>query len=189
MITEDLEELAGETAAAEMSSPLLLPALEAQVIVARSFLVTHRGRHAAQGYDICDTTHCQYTRGSRISDTHRRAALNTQKMVLSYLGHPVPAYYAAVCGGSTSPFPPPIAEEMGYPSILVRCPSCARLNRTQENSELPVSPFSGATNGHNLGLCQAGALEMARQGRTRDEILQHFFPYCTVTSLASLRKK
>jgi hypothetical protein len=183
VLIEDLEQLTGEVSAAEMASPALPQAIEAQAIVARSFLATHRGRHAEQGYDFCDTTHCQFTRGSNISEAHRQAARNTRDMIISYSGRPVPAYYAAVCSGSTSPLPPSAAKELGYPDILVRCPSCSQSIRAGVDLGMPVSPFSGAANGHSLGLCQAGALEMARQGRSCEEILRHFFPHCTIAPL------
>ena len=34
---------------------------------------------------------------------------------------------------------------------------------------------SGAGSGHGVGLCQTGALSMARQGRTADDILRHYY--------------
>ena len=35
---------------------------------------------------------------------------------------------------------------------------------------------SGAGNGHGVGLCQTGALGMARAGRKGEEILRHYYP-------------
>ena len=32
---------------------------EVQAVVARTYVVAHRGRHRADGFDVCDTTHCQ----------------------------------------------------------------------------------------------------------------------------------
>src|SRR5512135_3013514 len=46
--------LAGE--AARESPPA---ALEALAIAIRTFAVVNRNRHNADGYDVCDTTHCQ----------------------------------------------------------------------------------------------------------------------------------
>jgi stage II sporulation protein D len=36
--------------------------------------------------------------------------------------------------------------------------------------------FRGRRIGHGLGLCQTGTCEMAKQGATYQEILQHYFP-------------
>ena len=49
--------LAGE--AARGSSP---SALEALAITIRTFAMANRGRHRADGFDLCDTTHCQVLR-------------------------------------------------------------------------------------------------------------------------------
>ena len=42
---------------------------------------------------------------------------------------------------------------------------------------------SGAGSGHGVGLCQTGALGMARAGRRGEEILRHYFPGANVTRL------
>src|SRR5262249_5088068 len=47
--------LAGE--AAEFRST---EALKAMSVAARTYAVRLRGRHAAEGFDFCDTTHCQH---------------------------------------------------------------------------------------------------------------------------------
>jgi stage II sporulation protein D len=42
---------------------------------------------------------------------------------------------------------------------------------------------SGAGSGHGVGLCQTGALGMARRGRRGEQILQHYFPGAVVSRL------
>jgi stage II sporulation protein D (peptidoglycan lytic transglycosylase) len=42
---------------------------------------------------------------------------------------------------------------------------------------------SGAGSGHGVGLCQTGALGMARAGRRGEEILRHYFPGATIGRL------
>jgi hypothetical protein len=37
-------------------------ALDVQAIVSRTYAVANLGRHAAEGFDLCDTTHCQVYR-------------------------------------------------------------------------------------------------------------------------------
>jgi len=88
--------LAGE--AGNMRSP---EALKAMAVVARSYAVHFRGRHSAQGFDVCDSTHCQIMRPSQLSDRVRAAAEATQGELLWFRGTTVAAYYHKDCGGST----------------------------------------------------------------------------------------
>ena len=46
-----------------------------------------------------------------------------------------------------------------------------RLSFTQTRSQI-----RGHGSGHNFGLCQAGAIEMSRQGKSMSEILSFYFP-------------
>ena len=86
--------LAGE--AARESPPA---ALEALAIAIRTFAVINRNRHNADGYDVCDTTHCQVVRTA--TAVTERATAATAGLVLVRNGVPVPLYYSASCGGRT----------------------------------------------------------------------------------------
>jgi SpoIID/LytB domain protein len=86
--------LAGE--AARDSPPA---ALEALAIAIRTFAVVNRGRHSADGFDVCDQTHCQVVRTATPVTEH--AAMATAGRVLMLRGVPVPIYYSASCGGRT----------------------------------------------------------------------------------------
>ncbi len=86
--------LAGE--AAQQSPPA---ALEALAIAIRTFAIVNRNRHNADGFDVCDTTHCQVVRTA--SAASERAAHATAGLVLARNGTPVPVYYSASCGGYT----------------------------------------------------------------------------------------
>jgi SpoIID/LytB domain protein len=86
--------LAGE--AARESPPA---ALEALAIAIRTYAVVNRGRHTADGFDLCDQTHCQVVRTA--TPVSERAAVATAGQVLMLRGVPVPIYYSASCGGQT----------------------------------------------------------------------------------------
>jgi SpoIID/LytB domain protein len=86
--------LAGE--AARESPPA---ALEALAIAIRTYAVVNRGRHNADGFDLCDQTHCQVVRTA--TPVSERAAMATAGQVLMLRGVPVPIYYSASCGGRT----------------------------------------------------------------------------------------
>ena len=72
-------------------------AQQALAITARTFAVANRGRHRREGFDVCDTTHCQVVRPSTAAT--RRAAAATSDQVLLQAGRPAPVFYSASCGG------------------------------------------------------------------------------------------
>jgi SpoIID/LytB domain protein len=74
-------------------------ARQALAIAIRTYALFNTGRHEGDGYDLCDTTHCQVLRAS--SAASRRAAQATLGQVLTYQGAPADLYYSASCGGHT----------------------------------------------------------------------------------------
>jgi len=68
-------------------------------IAIRTYALFNAGRHQKEGFDLCDTTHCQVLRAS--SAASRRAAQATLGLVLTYQGAPADLYYSASCGGHT----------------------------------------------------------------------------------------
>jgi SpoIID/LytB domain protein len=84
--------LAGE--AARDSPPA---ALEALAITIRTFAIANRGRHRADGFDLCDQTHCQVVRDA--TPATDRAATATVGRILLSNGRPASIYYTASCGG------------------------------------------------------------------------------------------
>jgi len=68
-------------------------------IAIRTYALFNAGRHQKEGFDLCDTTHCQVLRAS--SAASRRAAQATLGQVLTYQGAPADLYYSASCGGFT----------------------------------------------------------------------------------------
>lgn len=86
----------------------LAPAVyEAQAIVARTYAVGGRGRHAADGFDLCSTTHCQVYRPdqwrqSRWADVVDTAVARSRGLILLWQGRPIEAVFHAHCGGHTS---------------------------------------------------------------------------------------
>jgi peptidoglycan hydrolase-like amidase len=141
-------------------------ARNAQAVAARSYLAATHGRH--QGYDFCDTTHCQYLRGaSAIGSIGNQAALDTRALTLTYQGKIIPALYSADCGGHTKSL-----KEAGWPDDGQAYPFFG-----------VACPIKGQQRGHGIGLCQRGAIELARRGMDFREILAYFFPAATLTQL------
>lgn len=84
--------LAGE--AAPRSTPVVLEAL---AITVRTFALANRSRHAKEGFDLCDLTHCQVLREPYAAA--RAAAAATEGLVLTWEGAAASVYYTASCGG------------------------------------------------------------------------------------------
>ncbi|MBI4266359.1 MAG: SpoIID/LytB domain-containing protein [Acidobacteria bacterium] len=80
----------GEPRAADAAS-------QALAIAIRTFALANPGRHARDGFDLCDTTHCQVPRAA--TPATRRAVLATAGQVLAYNGVPAEVFYSASCGG------------------------------------------------------------------------------------------
>ncbi len=76
-------------------------ALKAMAIAARTYAMHFGSRHALEGFDFCDTTHCQDVRIAGINAHFRNIANATAGEVLWYDGEPAATYYHANCGGTT----------------------------------------------------------------------------------------
>ena len=74
-------------------------AQQALAITARTFALANRNRHRSEGFDLCDTTHCQVLRAA--TAITRRAAESTSGRVLLHQGQPAFVFYSAWCGGKS----------------------------------------------------------------------------------------
>jgi len=72
-------------------------AQQALAIAIRTYTLKNLDRHARDGYDLCDSTHCQVPRPS--TPTSRRAAMATVSQVLTWHGEIAEVFYSASCGG------------------------------------------------------------------------------------------
>ncbi len=133
-----------------------LEALKAQAIAARSYAVTTR-RHAADGFDLCTTAHCQVWKPQNRYPDSDRAVDETAGLVVTYNGQIVSAPFFGHCDGRTRN-----SEEV-WSGKIAYCRS--------------VPCICGHTGlyGHGVGMCQRGAVAMAQQGATAEEILKHYY--------------
>ncbi|HXP86546.1 MAG TPA: SpoIID/LytB domain-containing protein [Bryobacteraceae bacterium] len=176
IVEMDRETAVASIVGAELSASTPIEALKAQAVAARSFLAASHHRH--EDFDFCDTTHCQFLReppspGSPAA----RAAEETRGLTVAYQGRVIAALYSADCGGHTRALADaewksgepdrPLGPD-DYPYFAVECP--------RRKPGLVSGPIAG----HGVGLCQAGAAEMARTGATFREILNRFYPATTL---------
>jgi len=224
--------------------------LKAMAVAIRSYTTHFRDRHKNEGFDFCDTTHCQFLR-MEVTPAVRAAAQQTSGELLWDRGTPLAAYYHKACGGQTesastvwpdqkSPALPAHDDpycarashtwrtEMsradltlaltnaglhipaGWSQIVItqRTPSgrARTLHLVAGGSEVPLSAsslrfavgrsfgwsklksdwyqiaqqgdevvFTGKGVGHGVGLCQTGAEQMAKQGKSYRDILGFYY--------------
>ena len=107
-----LEEYVAATALSEVhlqpgEDALARPVFEMQAVIARTYALSNRGRHAKDGFDLCSTTHCQLyeparLRTSRWAPAATEAAAGTAGEILWFANAPATALFHADCGGHTS---------------------------------------------------------------------------------------
>ena len=78
-------------------------ALRALAIAVRTYALKNAGRHAAEGYDFCSTTHCQRfvqgtARPALVAAVHDTAG----QVLLDNRGQLIDSYFGASCGGETA---------------------------------------------------------------------------------------
>lgn len=112
IITVRLEEYVAATILSELS-PAAADAAVAdrmfavQAVIGRTYAVAHLNRHAADGFDLCATTHCQLYNPARLKTSRwaaaaREAVQATSGAILTFNAQPVRALFHADCGGHTS---------------------------------------------------------------------------------------
>jgi stage II sporulation protein D len=234
--------------------------LKAMAVAVRTYAARFRQRHAREGFDFCDSTHCQTLNFKGISAQVRAAVADTQGEMLWYQGSPAATFYHQNCGGTLAAaqeawpdLREPYLKQQADPYCVRSSPLPwkAQLNRQQLESalraqgltvpavwdtleivsrtssgralklafvekaghapgasdrqlisastlrfaigralgwnqvrsdlyEIETTPesviFSGRGAGHGVGMCQAGAEEMAKEGQSYRQILAFYYP-------------
>ena len=158
VVVMDRETAVSSALAAESPPGASMEALKAQAVTMRSYYAAERGRH--QGYEFCDTTHCQFLREppGRHS-VFSRATEATRGLVLAYRGVTIPGFFAASCGGRTHSLEHVGMRAEGYPYYSVECAYCRR-NAREWETRLPAA--------ERTARLQAGPSEKLRLQITRE---------------------
>ena len=98
--TVTIEDYVAEVVAGEASSRGPAAALEAMAIVARTYALVNRGRHAADGFDLCDLTHCQVA-APATGAARGAASLTSGQVLVTSDGRLAAVFQTASCGGRT----------------------------------------------------------------------------------------
>ncbi len=101
-----LEDYLACVATSEMSSECPDSYIEAQTIVARSWMLANvEQKHVHLGFDVCNDDCCQRFQGiNNLTDFAQRAAKNTKGQVLMFDDKIVDARYSKSCGGIMEKF-------------------------------------------------------------------------------------
>ena len=80
--------------------------LQVQAVVSRTYALANLHRHEAEGFDLCDSTHCQAYRPrlptESDSDLAARAVRATRDQIITHQGRVIQALFHADCGGHTT---------------------------------------------------------------------------------------
>jgi stage II sporulation protein D len=95
------EEYVAAVVAGEASGFKSDESLKAMAVAARSYAAHFLNQHEAEGFNFCDTTHCQDFRITAVTPRLRKAVDDTRGEVLIYDDQPIAAYYHQDCGGIT----------------------------------------------------------------------------------------
>lgn len=68
-------------------------------VAIRTYSLANASRHHRDGYDLCDSTHCQVLRQANAMT--RRSSLATAGQLLTFEGEPAELFYSASCGGQS----------------------------------------------------------------------------------------
>jgi stage II sporulation protein D len=151
IITElPLEDYVAAVLAGESSGFRSEESLKAMAVAARTYAAHFLNRHKTEGFDFCDTTHCQDFRITAVNARLRKAVDTTSNEVLRYDGRPIPAYYHQDCGGITEPRAPYLRQ--------LRDSFCISRGRSQWSAELTVSDLQLA-----LGLSEVYRIEVTER--------------------------
>ena len=72
---------------------------QALAVAARTYAVRLRGRHSAEGFDFCDTTHCQRADLNAVTPAIEAVAARTAGELVWFEGSPAFTPYSRDCGG------------------------------------------------------------------------------------------
>jgi hypothetical protein len=168
--TVELEAYVRGVVASALPADSPLEALKAQAVAARTFGASTK-RHADRGADVCTLRHCQVWKENL--PTSRRASQSTSGLIERAVeatrgivavadGELIDAFYFDHCDGRTR-------DAAG---VLLQAPAYLR--------EVNCPCGFATLKGHGVGMCQRGALVMARFGETFDYILRHYYSGITL---------
>ncbi len=87
---------------AEISPDWPEETLKAQAVISRTYALKNLTKHSGDGFNLCDTVHCQVYAGSSGESVRTNQAVDTtREEILVYDGEPISAFFHSTCAGYT----------------------------------------------------------------------------------------
>lgn len=149
----------------------LLPqeALKAMAVAARTYAFRFAGRHGVEGFDFCDTTHCQDARLAASPAGAREAAEATEAELIWWKGTPAAAFYARDCGGHTESGQTLLGSSVPYlparpDPYCPRTPWSATIEKARLQGALAAEGLGRVTGVFAVSKRQSGRVHAVRAG-------------------------
>lgn len=98
----DIEQYLYGVVPSEMPASWHKEALKAQAVACRNYAHSNLGNHKSEGFDVCDTTHCQVYNGTLNEKQTTTDAINETKGIYAYYNNQIiNAVYSSSSGGYT----------------------------------------------------------------------------------------
>ena len=99
----DIEDYVAGVIEAESGSGQLAEYYKVQAVISRTYALNNRTRHMADGYEICDATHCQVYHGKPRHEplAEKAAAATASIIVVDHQINLITAAFHSNCGGNT----------------------------------------------------------------------------------------
>lgn len=168
-----LDDYLAGVVSSEMPSRWPMPALRAQAVAARTYVLFRARSRAKWDYDVSAGTGDQVYKGvAGETASARRAAEQTRGVVLLYNWKLLPAYYHSVCGGFTAGRKNIFNETDITPLAGVRCGYCEPKRHGMRSAKfyrwqftLPQSKLVNALEAKGFKLEKIKAITPAKPGR------------------------
>ena len=99
----DLEKYLRGVLGFEISPAWALEVLKAQAVISRTYALSQMGRHGSEGFDVCDSDHCQVYKGINVHGASTdKAIIQTRGQVIVYKGALARTFFSSDSGGATS---------------------------------------------------------------------------------------
>jgi stage II sporulation protein D len=142
---------------------------KALAVVARSFALDPA--HGHTGFDVCDSTHCQWVRWRTTPEAHA-ATLATAGESLWFHGNRTGAYFHQNCGGRTAaasevwPEQSALGRAASGPLVSHTDNYCQRVGSSEWSATLTRAELTGALAGAGLAAPGWKSLSVARRGES-----------------------
>ncbi|MFH1784445.1 MAG: SpoIID/LytB domain-containing protein [bacterium] len=143
-------------------------AVKAQIVAARTFALKNMGKHKSEGFDICDTVHCQVYGGVWAENSVSNKLVDeTVGEVMTYMGELINASYHGICGGYTED-PRDVWEGGSRIPYLssVKCNYCRDAKGFNWTKEIDISTLQSKLSAAGISVGKIQSMLVFRKSKT-----------------------